>query len=107
MDRGTVVITLIGVSASLAGLVLVFVGAILTSLGQFPGDTRRRVTEKYRRAARGMLVLMTVGLAAVVTGTVWMFQGGAGWYHLTAGLSLGQAIGLAFGGWLVAEKVLL
>jgi hypothetical protein len=67
-----VVITLLGVSAGLAGLALVFLGLVVTTYQGFPGDTPAKVRDRYRNVAMGVLIAFVVGLGCVVVGTSWL-----------------------------------
>jgi hypothetical protein len=70
-----VVPTLLGASAGLAGLTLVFLGVILSTYRGFGAETPARVLERYRRPALAALVSFAACLATVVLGACWMLTG--------------------------------
>ena len=72
VGRAVVVPTLLGASAALAGLTLVFLGVILSTYRGFGPETPARVLERYRRPALAVLVSFAGCLATVVFGACWM-----------------------------------
>lgn len=72
VGRDVVVPTLLGASAALAGLTLVFLGLILSTYRAFGPETPARVLNRYRRPALAVLVSFAGCLATVVLGACWM-----------------------------------
>jgi hypothetical protein len=67
-----VIITVLGAAAALAGLVLVFLGIVVTTYQGYPGDTPADVTLGFRQDAILTLVPFTLGVACVVLSTIWL-----------------------------------
>jgi hypothetical protein len=67
-----VIVALLGAAATLAGLVLVFLGIVVTTYQSFPGDTPPKVLGRFRIS--GMLTLGTfaLGIACVALATAWL-----------------------------------
>ena len=74
VGRAVVVPTLLGASAGLAGLTLVFLGVIMATYRGFGPETPARVLERYRRPAVAVLVSFAGCLATVVFGACWMLS---------------------------------
>jgi hypothetical protein len=72
VGRDVIVPTLLGASAALAGLTLVFLGVILSTYRAFGPETPARVLDRYRRPALAVLVSFAVCLTTVVLGACWM-----------------------------------
>lgn len=69
-----VVLALLGVSAALAGLVLVFLGLIITAYQSFRTPTPAPVLNRYRRIAVTVLAAFGLGIACVVVATLWLLR---------------------------------
>lgn len=82
-----VVITVVGASAGLAGLVLVFLGIAIAALQAFPADTPANALTAYKRTVKAVLAVFVASLIPVAVGTGWLVSGGPGWLY-------GWAIGL-------------
>jgi hypothetical protein len=89
-----VVITALGAAATLAGLVLVFEGVIVTALQSFPGGTDPVILRGYRRGAWAGLGGFIVSLATVAAAFIWLLLDCDGWYVATVVLFAGQLIGI-------------
>lgn len=72
VGRDVVVPTLLGASAALAGLTLVFLGLILSTYRAFGPETPARVLDRYRRPALAVLVSFGACLATVILAAWWM-----------------------------------
>jgi hypothetical protein len=72
VGRDVVMPTLLGASAALAGLALVFLGLVLSAYQGFGPETPRRVLERYRRPAVAVLISFASCLVTVVSGTCWL-----------------------------------
>lgn len=89
-----VVLALLGASAALSGLLLVFLGLVIGAYGGLPGDTPRVVKTPYRRTGAVILVAFAVGILCLVAATWWLLQltGGQGLYVVTVGLFIAQLL---------------
>src|SRR5438128_2675583 len=67
-----VVVAVLGVSAGLSGLVLVFLGLLLTSLGSFGGAAPGAVLRPYRWMISATLVAFGVGIMCVAAAATWL-----------------------------------
>jgi hypothetical protein len=67
-----VINAVLGASAALAGLVLVFLGIIITTYQSFPGDTPQKVLSGFRRAAVWTLAPFVLGVACVALSAAWL-----------------------------------
>jgi hypothetical protein len=96
VEHKDVVLALLGASAGLAGLVLVFLGLVVAAYGGLAGDTPKAVKMRFRRAGRIVLIPFVLGIAALVLGAVWlMWPGQPGWlYVATVSLFFLQLVSL-------------
>lgn len=67
-----VVIALLGASAGLSGLVLVFLGLVMGSIASFSPGTKPAIVARARRPAIWILVSFGVGVACVAVATAWL-----------------------------------
>src|ERR1700722_13315107 len=81
-----VVIALLGATATLAGLILVFVGLVVNAYSAFDGATPAEVKAPYRQMAALTLLPFAVGLFQIGFGTAWLL--------LQWGWLYGWAVGL-------------
>jgi hypothetical protein len=79
-----VTITVLGAAAALAGLVLVFLGIIVTTYQSFPGDTPAKVLSGFRIAAMSTLGTFVLGVACVVLSTAWLLTRNNEYVYLAA-----------------------
>lgn len=93
-----VVLALLGASAGLSGLVLVFLGLVVAAYGGLAGDTPRAVRAPLRRAGWVILSAFALGVACVATAVLWLLllTGAQALYVLTVGLFLAQLAALVF-----------
>jgi hypothetical protein len=80
-----VVIAIAGAAAVLGGLVLVFLGVVVTSLQDFGGETDGNVLTPYKWAAGAILSVFALSLASATLAITWLATGGGGGflYHAT------------------------
>jgi uncharacterized membrane protein len=78
MARSDVVGTLLGASAGLAGLTLVFLGVIVTAFSALAVTASPRVLERYRRPALAVLATFALCLSTVVCCAGCLLAGGNG-----------------------------
>jgi hypothetical protein len=67
-----VIVAVLGAAAGLAGLVLVFLGIVVSTYQSFPGDTPGGVVSGFRRAALLTLGTFVLGIACVALATGWL-----------------------------------
>jgi hypothetical protein len=72
MDHQNVMTALLGASAGLAGLLLVFLGFIVTASGTLDDDVPAAVHASLRRAALVLLIAFGIGLISVALVTAWL-----------------------------------
>jgi uncharacterized membrane protein len=99
VEHKDVVLALLGASAALAGLLLVFLGLVTAAYGGLAGDDPPSVRGPLRRTALVLMADLGAGLAAVVCSTVWLTEltGGRVLYGATIVLFLVQITGLMVG----------
>jgi thiamine transporter ThiT len=69
-----VVPAIFGAAAGLAGLLLVFFGASLTTYQSFSADTPAAATRRFRGAAAGILGAFLLGLVDVAVAFAWLLS---------------------------------
>src|SRR4051794_23334846 len=67
-----VVLALLGASAGLAGLALVFLGLVVANLQSFAGGTRNAILDRYGRPAVAVLFASALGLVVVAMSVSWL-----------------------------------
>lgn len=67
---------IVGASAALSGLILVFLGAIVAEYGGLAGDAPRSVKERLRQAGRIVFVPFVIGLLSMLGAISWLVRGG-------------------------------
>ena len=75
-DHQDVVIAMLGASAGIAGLTLVFLGLVIASLQGFQPGTADKVIEPFRRPAATVLVAFGASILCVVLAAVWLVRPG-------------------------------
>lgn len=84
MSHKDVVLAVLGAGAGLGGLVLVFLGILVTSYQGLLGRVSERTLGRFARAALLSLAVFVASLASVVLGVVWLIaEGGDAFYVLT------------------------
>ena len=71
-----VVPAIFGAAASLAGLILVFLGASVAAFQSFAGDVPAAATARFRRAATWILGAFLLGLVVVAVAFAWLLSPG-------------------------------
>jgi hypothetical protein len=74
VEHKDVVVALLGVSAGLAGLVLVFLGLVITTFRSFQAPTPAAVLDPFRRATGMVLAAFAIGIACVVVASIWLVR---------------------------------
>ena len=97
VEHKDVVIAVMGASAGLAGLVLVFLGLVATATASFPPGTKKDIVAKARKPAYAVLASFGLGLACVAFATWWLIllRGSAPLYAITVYLFFAQLASLA------------
>jgi hypothetical protein len=92
-----VVVALLEASASLSGLLLVFLGFVVNTYTSMGSGTAVKVRRSLERAALGLLAAFVVGLSCVALATIWLTaeEGNAALYAATGWLFGAQLAGLA------------
>jgi hypothetical protein len=92
-----VVVALLEASASLSGLLLVFLGFVVNTYTSMGSGTPVKVRRSLERAALGLLAAFVVGLSCVALATIWLTaeEGNAALYAATGWLFGAQLAGLA------------
>jgi hypothetical protein len=92
-----VVVALAGAAAAVAGLVLVFMGMVVTSIQGFPGDTPATVMSAYRRSLGATLITFFLSLAGLCVDVSWLAASGGGALYDAALVLFGAAVvGICF-----------
>jgi uncharacterized membrane protein len=92
-----VVLGLLGASAGLSGLLLVFLGFVVGAYGGLAGDTPKSIKKPLRTTGWVLLIAFAIGLVCVAVATIWLIRlnGGNGLYVATVTLFLAQVAALA------------
>jgi hypothetical protein len=78
-----VVIAVMGATAALAGLVLVFLGGVVSTYQSLVGRVATQTLERFRRAGAITLVVFLLGLATLAVSAAWLVaDGGATLYRV-------------------------
>jgi hypothetical protein len=92
-----VAISLLGASASLSGLLLVFLGFVVSTYTSSGSGIALKARTSLERAALGLLAAFVIGLSCVALATVWLVaeEGDPTLYIATVWLFGAQLAGLA------------
>jgi hypothetical protein len=92
-----VVTALVGASSAVAGLVLVFLGMVVTAIQGFPGDTPAKVTAGFRNALVATLLTFLLAILGLAVDVIWLAApGGSHLYHVALVLFAGSVVTLCF-----------
>jgi hypothetical protein len=72
MAHGDVIITVLGAAAVLAGLVLVFLGIVVTTFQSYPGNIDDALRSGFRQDSILTLIPFVLGVACVCLSAVWL-----------------------------------
>jgi len=78
-----VVIAEVGAVAALGGLVLVFLGVLVTTYQTLLGAARREKLDQLRRAGWFALQVFLLGLISATVSTAWLVVGGGDFFYAT------------------------
>jgi hypothetical protein len=76
-----VMIAVFGASAGVAGLVLVFVGLLITTIGTYPGGTSKAALRPYRAGAWAATGVFGASLASVALSLTWLALSDSHWLY--------------------------
>lgn len=77
-----VVVSVFAASAGVAGLVLVFLGILIATIGGYPGGTSDTALQPYRRAAWASVGVFGASLATVALSLAWLAATHAYWLYV-------------------------
>jgi uncharacterized membrane protein len=78
------VLAMLGASAGLAGLILVFLGQVIASYQALPGGTPQAVKDRRKRAAPPVILVFALSLVSVTLCLAWLaVPGGSTLYHVS------------------------
>jgi hypothetical protein len=90
-----VVLAILGASAGVAGLVLVFVGILVTAIAGYPGGTSTRTLRPFRLAAWASVCVFGLSLLTTALSLLWLAVTDAhSLYVATIALFLGLLLAL-------------
>jgi hypothetical protein len=72
-DR-TLITSVFGAAAGLSGLLLVFLGIVVSAFQSYSAATPAAAVAPYRRAGRAILVAFLLGLATVAVALAWLLS---------------------------------
>lgn len=90
-----VMIAVTGAAGVLGGLVLVFLGILVTTYQGLLGRLDGALISPYKRASTGVFAVFALALADAGGGVWWLVSPGSTLYHVTLVLFAVQLIGLA------------
>ena len=72
VEHKDVVVGILGASAALTGLALVFLGLVVTNLLSFTGGTKKAILDRYRRPGLAILGTSGVGVVCMTMASLWL-----------------------------------
>jgi hypothetical protein len=108
MSHKDVITTVLAAAGGLAGLVLVFLGIVVTTYQSYPGNVDASVTSGFRQDAILTLIPFALGIACVCLSTVWLLlsKNNEGLYLAAIVLFFAQLASLLLAAGLVTRRVL-
>lgn len=76
-------ISVFGASAGVAGLVLVFVGLLISTIGTYPGGTAKATLRPYRVGAWAATGVFGASLASVALSLTWLALSDSHWLYVS------------------------
>jgi hypothetical protein len=102
-----VIVTVLGAAAGLAGLVLVFLGIVVSTFQGYSPEAAATVLPGFRRDAKFILGSFGFGLVCVGLATAWLLtRNNQGLYIATIVTFIGQLLLLIAAAGLVTKRVL-
>jgi hypothetical protein len=83
-ERKDVTSGILGASAALGGLTLVFLGIVIAGYRSYDSDTMKAVRKPYRTAALRLLITFGASLVSVVLSIAWLAAGGGSALYVIA-----------------------
>ena len=77
-----VMVAVFGASAGIGGLVLVFLGVLITTIGTYPGGTSDQALAPFRRGAWYAVVAFGGSLATTAGSLAWLAMHEAHWLYV-------------------------
>jgi hypothetical protein len=105
--KNDVVTAVLGASAGVGGLVLVFLGILIAAVGTYPGDTSSETLRPYRAGAWASVGVFALSLVAVSFSLAWLAVDQPHWLYVLAlvAFSCLLAAVLALAAWVTKETV--
>jgi hypothetical protein len=101
-----VVLALLGASATIVGLILVFVGLVVSAYGTLAGDSPKTVKDRLRHTAGWTLVPFGLGLGQIIAATIWLLHPSCEAYSLVVVLFLATVVTLAAAAFWTLRKLM-
>ena len=101
-----VVRAVFGAATALAGLLLVFLGIVVSAFQSYSAAVPAAATAPYRRAGRAILLAFLLGLAAAALSLVWLLSPGGALFSAAVVLFFAQLATVAVTAIGVARLVL-
>ena len=99
VDRKDVMLAVFAASSGIGGLVLVFLGVLITTIGGYPGGTSDAALRPFRRGAWAAVGVFGASLVTVSSTLLWLAVTDARWLYALSltvfGLLLVALLGLA------------
>ena len=77
-----VMVAVFGASAGVGGLVLVFLGVVIATIGTYPGGTSDQVLGPFRKGAWYAVAVFGASLATTAASLAWLAIDGAHWLYV-------------------------
>jgi hypothetical protein len=102
-----VVTTVLGASAGVGGLVLVFLGILIAAVATYPGDTSSETLRPYRLGAWASVGVFALSLVAVALSLAWLAIDQPHWLYVLAVVAFSCLLVavLALAAWVTKETV--
>ncbi|HET8873680.1 MAG TPA: hypothetical protein VFM83_08340 [Gaiellaceae bacterium] len=98
-DRKDIMLAVFAASSGVGGLVLVFLGILITTVGSYPGATSEAALRPFRRGAWAAVGVFGASLVTVAISLLWLAVTDARWLYALSltvfGLLLVALFGLA------------
>lgn len=102
-----VIMSVLGASAGLGGLMLVFLGLLINVHQGFPADTPKAVKERTRTAGWRMFAVFASSIGSVGLATAWLVvPGGATLYWIAVAVFAADLAAMVVGAALTTRKLL-
>jgi cell division protein FtsW (lipid II flippase) len=105
-DSKDLIVTILGASVGLGGLLLVFSGFIFVQASSFPSTTDNRIIKKYTKAARWGIYPFLGFLVVTVLSVVWLLHPWKCLYVICVSLFLILVAGTGVYGAVVSHRYL-